>query len=233
MTNTCKTCRFYDEMSPREKWEGGAEEYALGLCTIKRDRLPLWAKDCACDTYVHDDWENCPTWTAPGSENIPVVEMGPQIAPRWLPVGAVICGSSLLADQFPAVLEFAKRHVSLLDAEAVRRAAIHWESEFDDCDLSAEAYNDLCDALQSACPPFCFFGSSEANGSDIGVWPNDDEIEEAIYKNGTGRMCRVGLDLEISVASEAFDWIIVINDDGSYRELYECNKGVKSLVWKI
>lgn len=60
MTNTCKTCRFYDKLAPREHLN---ENYALGFCTIMLDRMPLWAKGCACDTCVHGDWKDCPTWT--------------------------------------------------------------------------------------------------------------------------------------------------------------------------
>jgi hypothetical protein len=62
MTKTCRTCRFYDEIAPKEHIE---EDYGLGLCTIKHDRLPLWAKGCMCNTYVHSDWKDCPAWTAP------------------------------------------------------------------------------------------------------------------------------------------------------------------------
>jgi hypothetical protein len=69
--NTCETCKFFDEVAPADD----EDHYDLGLCCIQRDRLPLWIKDCGCDTYVHSNWENCPTWTeplAPGTSDIPV-----------------------------------------------------------------------------------------------------------------------------------------------------------------
>jgi hypothetical protein len=60
----CENCSFYDEIAPSNHFR--ADEFGLGMCTIQRDRLPLWAKDCCCETVVHGDWADCPTWMNDG-----------------------------------------------------------------------------------------------------------------------------------------------------------------------
>lgn len=47
-----------------------------------------------------------------------------------------------------------------------------------DEDHAADLVHDLQDALQEYAPPFCYFGSTEGDGSDFGFWPSMDEIEE-------------------------------------------------------
>ena len=244
MTNTGEKCHFYDEIAPKEDI---AEDYSLGMCCIKRDRLPLWIKDCGCDTYVHGDWKDCPTWTAPEEEpdcsDIPEADeesfkrmrIKPAVSlthPAYLPLGEVCHGSGLLSDQFAAVLEFATRHRDINShvSQAVVDATEHWELHFDaDSEDSHKAFADLCDALNGACPPFCYFGANEGDGSSFGVWPNDDELEGAILQK---KIAVVAHWLDVEHTSPTWEWVLVRNPNVPYFELYERKKGVTGRIWK-
>jgi len=232
----CKNCSFFDEIAPKEHID---ENYDLGLCTIGRDRLPLWIKDCGCDTFAHGDWADCPMWTA----GVDFVEEGPilavvdiecepiavQIAARWLPVGNVIWGNGIIADQFSAVLDFAERHAGLINSDDLHMAQDYGRLFLgQQGDQDAEALGKLFDALNRACPPFTFFGSHPGNSSDIGVWPDDEGVEEAIQEM---KMVRIDNWLDIDNVSPTYEYTLV--DGGGRTELYHRNKGVKSMVWKL
>lgn len=55
------------------------------------------------------------------------------------------------------------------DADAECKDNIeHWPSE----DL-----DDLFTTLNDYCPPYCYFGATEGDGSDYGCWPSTDALE--------------------------------------------------------
>jgi hypothetical protein len=90
----------------------------------------------------------------------------------------------------------------------------------------------LIDALQGSCPPFCYFGSNGGDSSSLGVWPSEEEIQEASFNEDRqgvlGR--KVGDCFEAMMTSK---WSIVTDADGAYRELYEHKGGIKRLVWQV
>lgn len=237
MANTCGTCKFW-----QEEWPADGDDPAGGDCQFPKDRLPLSMSGFAMSEQetVYSNTENCPTWTAPGGEDIPVIEEKPegvQIAPRWLPMGSVVAGTWDIGDRFEAVVRFALDHREIIrkvgeEAYAlvfVSNEYFHNGEESEERDQ--ELYDQLCEALNKACPPFTFFGSHPGNSSDIGVWPDDEEIEEAL--DCGFRLAKIAHPMDIDTASSAWDYVLIVNKDGSYRELYECKKGVKSLVWKL
>jgi hypothetical protein len=225
----CSTCSFYDEIAPAEHT---AEGYDLGLCTIQKDRLPLWAKSCGCNTYVHGDWADCPTWTT-GVKMVAEPD-SPSETPRWLPLGEVFHGSHKLAEQFKAVLEFAQKHRNInadID-KAVTDASQHWVTDFDhEAEHSYLAFIDLMDALQAVCPPFCYFGGSEGDSSSIGVWVSDDAVHEAIQDR---KMVKIVNWLDVHNVSPTWEWVLVVSKlSGAYERLYGSVDGVRQQVWNL
>lgn len=39
-------------------------------------------------------------------------------------------------------------------------------------------------AMQDLCPPYCYFGSHPGNGSDYGIWPDEESIDYARRHEG-------------------------------------------------
>lgn len=158
MTNTCGTCKFYSEVCPKEPSD--ENDYDSGLCCIKHDRLPLLLKDCECSTYVHGDWKDCPTWTAPDSA-LPA-------NPR-LPVGEVCNVGLMVEDVFPPVLDFALAHIGLFLSEEARMLK-RWKSLPFDADKAEKRLADLHHILNTLCPDDHYFGSKIGDYRRVGVW---------------------------------------------------------------
>ena len=56
-----------------------------------------------------------------------------------------------------------------------------WDENGDlieDMDVIDEAIIDLCDALDTFAPAYCYFGAHMGDGSDFGYWPDFDAIDE-------------------------------------------------------
>ncbi|MFP4173984.1 MAG: hypothetical protein ACLFV4_13860, partial [Candidatus Hydrogenedentota bacterium] len=47
-------------------------------------------------------------------------------------------------------------------------------------ELAGHMLEELYNALDEHCPPYCYVGAHEGNGSDIGVWPDIEAIERAV-----------------------------------------------------
>ena len=69
-------------------------------------------------------------------------------------------------------------HPLVREAAAVQTLwAAGWIDIFE-LEMAAELVNDLQYALNEHAPPYCYFGTSEGDGSDFGFWPSMDAIEE-------------------------------------------------------
>ena len=57
----------------------------------------------------------------------------------------------------------------------------YWESADEFCDLEPLWDLDtLHDTLEGYAPPFCYFGASEGDGSDLGFWISADSLRDGI-----------------------------------------------------
>jgi hypothetical protein len=83
--------------------------------------------------------------------------------------------------------------------------------------IASETIWELIDALQTFAPPFCYFGSTDGDGSDFGFWVCDDSFNAAV---------RCG---EVVKVEGLPDYIAQVSDHGNL-ELYRVT--VES-VWGI
>lgn len=109
----------------------------------------------------------------------------------YLPIGSISHGTMRMEDTIPAMVD------TLRDlARTMQRTAGHKKQggrllgtcrKYDRAQLR-EGYFDsenaqfdheeLFDLLNSHCPPYASFGAHEGDGSDYGVWPCHEQIEE-------------------------------------------------------
>lgn len=93
----------------------------------------------------------------------------------------------------------------------------------------SEVINDGIDALQEYAPPFCYVGMHEGDGSDLGVWPMFDAIQDAIAE---GELIQINDPSDIdnlSIADCSAGYAVYINDHGNMT-LYRLKvKGVS--IW--
>ena len=66
--------------------------------------------------------------------------------------------------------------VLLADCDAWLEANAELEGET--YDQAEELLEDLCEALESRAPAYCYFGSHEGDGSDFGFWPCMGQIND-------------------------------------------------------
>jgi hypothetical protein len=158
----------------------------------------------------------------------------PSEAPRWLPIGEVCHGSASITDKFKATLEFAQRHRNIIPEldKAVTSLTQFWTQDWDETSAESPlALIDLMDALQTVCPPFCYFGANEGDSSALGVWPSDDEIEQALLDK---KMVKIDNWLDVHNVSPAYDWVLVVGfKSGAYERLCGLEDGIIRQVWKI
>jgi hypothetical protein len=232
MTKTCGNCKF---------WESFNVTNCAGRCKFPINRLPLPFQSMAAP--IAGNRVNCPTWTAPESEDKPSIPSeAPRCetqrsGPRWLPLGEVCHGSYRMDDLFPTVLKFANRfwdtiaHEDMNSAKIVNQCQAHWLTEFDaDSELTADLYGELCGALEAVVPPFCYFGANEGDSSSIGVWVNDDAIKEAME---SGVLVKAAKWPDVACEYGSWDYVLVSDQDGSYQELCERKGGIMYLIWQI
>jgi hypothetical protein len=112
-----------------------------------------------------------------------------------LAIGSVSTGTLLMSDLIPAVLDvlrplrLAREHRQAV-ARITRLLADMNDlpvtaDEYFASDQSDEDYAKLCGIADCYCPPFCYFGSHEGDGADIGVWVSWDSIDTDVSEGGT------------------------------------------------
>jgi hypothetical protein len=104
--------------------------------------------------------------------------------PRTLSLGTISSGTLRPEDVIPELLYAAYSiRMSRADRATVRKLAREWAAMTDDDgdildsardsnpDADAEIWQELADLLESYTPDYCYVGSIEGDGADIGVWP--------------------------------------------------------------
>jgi hypothetical protein len=114
---------------------------------------------------------------------------------RYPEIGTVSHGTMRPQDLIPAFLSVIETFDPDKEAELAR--SIPWDREnggllpredsewWESDDCSCLLNDDIFEAMQAIAPPFCYFGSTEGDGSDYGFWPivpepfedSDNDIE--------------------------------------------------------
>ncbi len=92
----------------------------------------------------------------------------------------------MLEDLIPALLSTLE-DLRLTRAERIelREVQSHQDRETEPNDQDWDAaeerqydYEALCSIADAHCPDYCYFGSTDGDGAEIGVWPSLDQLEE-------------------------------------------------------
>jgi hypothetical protein len=102
-----------------------------------------------------------------------------------------------------------------------------YDPERDEAD-APEIINDLLDALQEHAPAFTYVGTHPGDGACLGVFPDEDEIADAIRN---GDLISVS---DLSELPEDYSGCAVLVSDYGNTSLYEVDNGeAVNEVWAI
>lgn len=170
-------------------------------------------------------------------------------AVKYLPVcGTVIHGTMRAQDLVPAFMDFYCEHVSRTAAEHIRRdwhevKKLWWKDHPEhDVTLSCvadednEAFwssgtvqaflnEDLMDLLQDACPPYTYFGTTEGDGSDYGVWIDNCAVENDICIQRATAVPNRAQTLALLKDHPHLRWLMVEDLKDSETSLYKLHMG--------
>lgn len=85
--------------------------------------------------------------------------------------------------------------------------------------------DDLFNAMNEHCPPYCYFGSHPGDGADYGCWPHED-IEQLMKDDGL----HVGED---HPDDDYDDLWLQINDHGNMTLFKADGEGNNTEIWSI
>ncbi len=103
-----------------------------------------------------------------------------------LPIGTISSGTLRLEDLIPALAsELDALRLTRSERKTVREA-LAWDpdsEESTDVDLTNDPdvlYDELTTIASNHCPDYAYFGSTDGDGADIGVWPSIDALEDSV-----------------------------------------------------
>ena len=103
---------------------------------------------------------------------------------KMLPLGSVSEGTLRPEDVVPELFSLADEvRMSRADRYRVRTLRAEWDKmdrEEWAAGTDSDIWSDVSDILESYAPPFCYVGSIEGDGADIGVWLSQDSLDMAV-----------------------------------------------------
>lgn len=81
-----------------------------------------------------------------------------------------------------------------------------WDGNHEE--LAQDTLDALRDWLDGYAPPYCYFGTTEGDGSDFGFWPSMESVNEAVQD---GELTRVNDPSEVTPEGEC----VFVNDHGN------------------
>ena len=147
---------------------------------------------------------------------------------RTLEIGTVSHGTMRMEDLISAF------HGALEDVDPdhpllAELQQVYKDNPADDQDASDEWYDsedaeymleELFDALDEHCPPYCYFGAHEGDGSDYGCWVSWEDVEEYFPAEPGGIKSSWGSAYRIARVNSGDPWpcvheILEVNDHGN------------------
>lgn len=146
-----------------------------------------------------------------------------------LPLGSISHGT-LKSEDLAAAIADALASVGHAESEMLMRelrGVANGNVEDD-----GEIVSDGIDAMQEHAPMFCYAGMHPGDGSDLGIWPDHDAIEDAIADGAAIRIEDLA-DLDSLAVSElqGANVAILVNDHGNMT-VYELHVAARPL-WAI
>lgn len=161
-----------------------------------------------------------------------------------LPIGSVSHGTMRQQDLARAMADLMEKlpeeeGVDLIRELRMRADALDayedrmtdWQDNSDNCELMSEALEEATNLLQGYCPPYCYFGMHEGDGSDLGVWPDFTLIQEDVA-DGTIVQISDLADLDDPwTTRENPDYAMLVNDHGNVTLLRPKTEWVSA--WEV
>lgn len=144
--------------------------------------------------------------------------------PRLLRIGGVSADTLSPEDLIPAFLA---------ELDRLKLGAEEWRMKrdisrrFNRADSKEDDLEHLYEILEAHVPEYCYFGSTEGDGADIGCWPDWRSIDDAVADNEMGR----GEDLPKAGTVPQLYWLLV-NDHGNAMLCAKRGHGRNSWIWK-
>lgn len=147
-----------------------------------------------------------------------------------LPIGSISHGTLRDQDLAQAIYDALRSTGDRKDSDLIMRELFHVANGDDESEFASEIVNDGIDALSDYCPPFCYAGMHEGDGSDLGIWPDLEALEAAV---ADGDVIKIGdlADLDSLAVSElrGANMAMLVNDHGNVT-LFELHIAAKA-VW--
>lgn len=141
--------------------------------------------------------------------------------PNYLPIGSISHGTLRTED----LLDSFRDALAELDNPCVdgimENADLDDDSCYADTENNRELLNSLFDQLNDHCPPYCYFGAHEGDGSDFGCWPCDLGDFDGLRVSDTSE-----------VPADYSGEVLHVNDHGNCT-LYAADNGELTEIWSI
>ena len=144
---------------------------------------------------------------------------------KYLTIGSVTHGTMRREDLIPTFWD-ALREVMTKDDKAflVEISSHQLVDNYYDSEDAEYDLEDLASRLDKHCPPYCYFGANEGDGSDYGCWLSMDAIQDGL-KSGE-------LMLYDKMPKGYTGYVVDINDHGNVT-LYKATRGRMREIWSI
>lgn len=87
--------------------------------------------------------------------------------------------------------------------------------EDDHLDHIWEVIQDAIDELQGYCPPYCYYGSLDGDGACIGVFPDIEQVEQAVRDGEIHEVSDLADIDALDPAPQVGDLVVIVNDHGN------------------
>lgn len=146
-----------------------------------------------------------------------------------LPIGSISHGTLKTDDLVKAFIDaLGTIQLSVKERTAVRHASALFEKKFEPDEEELEwTYEELRDIIDEHLPPYCYFGTTEGDGSDFGVWPDWRRLDEEMMADELAN----GEDLP-STVREGPSEFLQVNDHGN-ATYYQRRGGKWVEVWSV